>query len=130
MIRAVAMRFAKIFAANLILTLLECGMFGPAATKLDTFGLRGWAARTPFYLLPLYLSPALIYWPRLRHSYVKSGLVGVMLTLPSALWVIAVRCPPTEAAAHVTIGLMQGVALALLARLVLRGETQATVKAA
>jgi hypothetical protein len=106
------MRFAKVLALNLLLTVLECGLFGPAASKLDSSGLRGWAARTPFYLLPLYLTPAVLLWPRLSQSYFRTGLVGAMLTLPSALWVIAAKCPLPEAMAHLTIGCTQGVILA------------------
>src|SRR5579864_5980631 len=105
------MRFLKILALNLLLTVLECGLFGPAASKLDSFGLRGWAARTPFYLLPLYLTPALLLWPWLGRSYFRSGIAGTMLTLPSALWVIAAKCPWPEATAHLVIGLMQGLVL-------------------
>ena len=116
------MRFVKIFGLNLLLTMLECGLFGPAATKLDSFGLRGWAARTPFYLLPLYLTPAIILLPRLRGSLFRSGMVGVMLTIPSGLWVIAAKCPLIEAMAHVAIGMIQGVVLAWLAVSLIEGK--------
>jgi hypothetical protein len=108
------MRFAKVLGLNLLLTTLECGLFDPAPSKLDSFGLRGWAARTPFYLLPLYLTPAILLWPWLSKSYFR-GVVGFMLTLPSALWVIAARCPSREALAHLAIGCMQALALAFVA---------------
>jgi hypothetical protein len=52
------MLFFKVFGLNLLLTILECGLFGPAASKLDSFGLRGWAGRAPFLPSPL------VYWPR------------------------------------------------------------------
>jgi hypothetical protein len=116
------MRFLKIFGLNLLLTLLECGLFGPAASKLDSFGLRGWAARTPFYLLPLYLTPSIVLLPRMRASLFTSGLVGALLTLPSGLWVIAAKCPLIEAIAHIAIGMIQGIALAWLAGKVIEGK--------
>jgi hypothetical protein len=110
------MRLFKLLLVNLLLTTIGCGLFGPAATKLDALGLRGWAARAPFYLLPLYLSIAITLWTGLRESYVMSGVLGIMLTVPAAFWVIAAKCPYTEAVAHMTMGLGQGVVLAWLAK--------------
>ncbi len=124
------MRFVKVFGLNLLLTLLECGLFGPAASKLDSFGLRGWAARTPFYLLPLYIGPAMLLWPQVRESYFRSGLLGLALTIPLALWVIAARCPLPEAAAHVAIGVMQGLVLAWFVRTVTQSERKFVAKPA
>ena len=126
----VTMKFAAFFGINLLFTLLECGLFGPAASKLDGLGLRGWAARAPFYLLPLYLSPLIISWHEFRGSYFRTGLLGLMLSVPSSLWVIAARCPFREAAAHAVFGLLQGLLLARLARsLLAHGQSASGVAA-
>jgi hypothetical protein len=45
-----------------------------------------------------------------------------MLTLPSALWVIAARCPLPEAIAHLTVGCAQGLTLALVAQKVSKNK--------
>jgi hypothetical protein len=118
------MLFFKVFGLNLLLTILECGLFGPAASKLDSFGLRGWAGRAPFYLLPLYIGPAIVFSRWCRESRLRSGLLGLLLTLPSAFWVIAARCPWSEAAAHPAIGLAQGLVLAWLAGVAMEGQKQ------
>src|SRR5215471_11693545 len=110
------MRFLVLFALNVVLTVLECGLFGPAAQKLDSFGLRGWAARAPFYFLPLYTSFFIWEWRQLRDSYLRSAFLGLMFALPLSMWVIAARCPPIEAGAHAAIGLIQGLVLARVAR--------------
>lgn len=105
------------FAINLGLTLATAGIVGPSIAKLEgNFGLVGWAARLPFILLPLYLTPAVLWLrPRIRGG---AG-IGGLLAIPLVLWSVATRCSPLVGLTHLASGAAQG---ALLAWWVRRGS--------
>jgi hypothetical protein len=103
----------KAFVAERLFDHYRVRSIWTSASKLNSFGLNGWAARTPFYLLPLQLTPALVFTPRLTSSYLKSArLLAQLFTLPLGLWVIAARCPGIEAVAHLAVGTVKGLLLA------------------
>jgi ABC-type phosphate/phosphonate transport system permease subunit len=80
-----------LLAPNLLLSAATAAIVGPSSQKLaDSFGLIGWASRTPFYLLPLYLT-LLILW--VRPVAAAGAFIGFILALPLALWAKAAGCP-------------------------------------
>lgn len=100
--------------SNIALTILTASIVGPAAGKLEElFGLVGWVARAPFYLLPLYLAPLVL---RIRPSIVGGVVIGVSLAVPLALWSVATQCPPVVPIAYMVSGIVQGAFVSWLAR--------------
>lgn len=101
---------AGAFAINMALALLTAGVVGPSIVKLEgLFGLVGFAARMPFYLLPLYLAPAVLWLrPRIRGGVGMGGL----LALPLLLWSVATRCSPVVGITYLASGAAQGALLA------------------
>ncbi len=109
------MRLLKLFGLNLIVTVLVCGNVGPAASKLTSFGLVGWAARVPFYLLQLYIAPAILLLATPQLSYVRGAVVGLFCTLPLAWWSVCSHCPPQVPIVYILSGIVQGAVLTWLA---------------
>lgn len=107
-------RIGGLLATNLLLALVTAAAVGPSASKLhDQFGLVAWAARAPFYLLPLLLTP-LTLWARPR---VWQGVAaGFALALPLALWARATACPLPVQLAYIGSVSLQGALLSWLAR--------------
>ena len=103
-----------LFAINAILTIATAGVVGPAPQKLaNIFGLVAWAGRTPFYLLPLYLTPVtLLFRPSLAIGVVS----GIALALPLALWAKAAHCPVSVQLTYIISGILQGAILSYLMR--------------
>jgi hypothetical protein len=105
---------ARVLAVNVALTALTAAVVGPAIGKLEgLFGLVGWAGRAPFYLLPLYIGPVVL-WARPR--LITGLVVGLALSIPLALWSIAARCASFVVVTYVVSGALQGLALAWLAQ--------------
>ncbi len=109
------MRLLKLFGLNLIVTVLVCGNVGPAASKLTSFGLVGWAAKMPFYLLQLYIAPAILLLGTPQMSHLRGAVLGLFCTLPLALWSVCSHCPPQVPIVYVLSGIVQGVVLTWLA---------------
>ena len=100
--------------ANITLTILTAQAVGPAAWKLqEVFGLVGWAARIPFYVLPLYIGPVIL-WVQPRIS--TGIIVGLLMAVPLALWSVATKCPPLVPVVYAISGAFQGGLLSWLAR--------------
>ncbi len=110
----VLMRLVKLAVPNILFTILVCGSIGPAASKLEQHGLIGWAGRTPFYLLQIYLAPVLFFFPW-RRWYLAGPIAGLALTMPLALWSICTQCPPAVPTTYLLSGLTQGFLLGWLA---------------
>jgi len=113
------MNITIILALDVVITVLVCGAVGPAAFKLGALGLIGWAARLQFYLLRLYIGPAVLLtrdkW------YITGTVLGGGLTLPLALWSTVPGCPAAEKWVNLASGVLQGLLLAYTAhRLTLR----------
>ena len=109
------MNIAFILALDVLLTFLACGILGPAAFKLGGLGLIGWAARVPFYLLRLYIGPAVLLTRDWARWYVTGSLLGAALTLPLALWSTVPGCPAAEKWLNLCSGILQGLLLAYTA---------------
>jgi len=117
------MNITIILALDLVITLLVCGFIGPAAFKLGAIGLIGWAARLPFYLLRLYIGPAVLLTRNSAKWYVTGIVLGGGLTLPLALWSTVPGCPAAEKWVNLASGVLQGLLLAYTAhRLTLSSE--------
>jgi ABC-type phosphate/phosphonate transport system permease subunit len=107
-------RVGVLLATNLVLTVTTAAVVGPSSRKLaDSFGLVDWAARAPFYLLPLYLTP-LILW--VRPVAAAGAFMGFILALPLALWAKAAACPVSVQLAYLVSGLLQGALLGAVER--------------
>ena len=107
-------RMAAVLGTNIALTVLAAQVAGPSTGKLeDLFGMIGWVGRAPFYLLPLYLGPTVL-WAR---PSVRAGIViGLAVGIPLALWAVATLCPVFVPATHLASGAIQGGVLARIAR--------------
>lgn len=88
--RTSAFRIVLLLAVNVAITVITAAVVGPSTPKLEEqFGLVGWAARAPFYILPLFLTP-LTLWARPRIW--QGFLAGLLLAIPLALWAKATAC--------------------------------------
>lgn len=104
-----------VVSLNVVITVLTAQVVGPAPAKLEgMFGLVGWKARLPFYLLPLYLAP-LVLWS--RPSRAVGAIAGLALAVPLALWAAATACPIGVQTTYLASGLVQGALLSRLARM-------------
>ncbi len=99
---------------NVAFTIVTCGVVGPAASKLGRFGLVGWLARAPFYVLQLYIAP-FILWTR-PQTNVQSLGVGFLFVIPLVFLSIAAKCPPLVPITYALSGGLQGLVLGRLAR--------------
>ncbi len=110
------MRLLKLLSPNAILTVATCGVLGPAVSKLEhLFGLVGWPARAPFYLLQLYVTPAILLLNPGRRSYMWGPMVGLACTIPLASWSVATKCPPVVPIGYLLSGTLQGLVIGWLA---------------
>lgn len=108
-----ALRIGALLATNLVITVATASIVGPSALKLqDQFGLLAWAARAPFYLLPLLLTP-LIVWVEPRAWQAMAA--GFLLATPLALWAKATACPLPVQMTYVASACLQGALLSWLA---------------
>jgi len=118
---------AWVLVADVILTWLAANLVGPAAVKFTHAGLPGELMRAPFYILRLYIGPAILLLPqtRLRTGFHPSiGLaIGLLLTAPLAFWSTLPACPPTEPWTNLATGGLQGLILAYLAEFISRRPT-------
>lgn len=100
---------------NVAITVVTCAAVGPALSKLEHFGLVGWLARAPFYLLQFYIAP-FILWTHPRRDALSLG-VGFLFVVPFALLSIAEKCPPFVPITYLLSGALQGLLLGRLARI-------------
>jgi hypothetical protein len=121
------MRILIVLAADLVLTVIACGLFGPAASKWAALGLVGWRMRAPFYLLRLYIGPAVLAIPQQRRWFVWASTIGIAFTIPLASLSVIPGCPRFEPIGNLLTGLLQGLALGWLANRLSRGAARITV---
>jgi hypothetical protein len=76
------MRILIVLAADLVLTVIACGLFGPAASKWAALGLVGWRMRAPFYLLRLYIGPAVQHFAPLGPEGYNPLAMSTVLIMP------------------------------------------------
>lgn len=113
-IKSLPTRAGIVIGSNIALTILTASIVGPAAWKLqELFGLVGWVARAPFYLLPLYLAPLVF---RIRPSIVGGVVIGLSLAVPLALWNVATKCLLVVPIAYLVSGIVQGAFVSWLAQ--------------
>ena len=104
-----------VLVADVALTLLAANLVGPAASKFARMGLPGLLMRTPFYLLRLYIGPAILLLPRVRPWYLTGPIIGLTFCIPLAFWSRLPSCPPSEPWINLALGALQGLTLAWLA---------------
>ena len=86
------------FGLNVVVTVLVRANLGPAASKLAALGLVGEAARAPFYLLQLYIAPAIVLFSQRKlervgaeirqSSYLRAPLT-ISTSAASSSWQLA-----------------------------------------
>ena len=118
------MTITIVLMLDVLITFLVCGILGPAAFKLAGLGLVGWAARVPFYLLRLYIGPAVLLISDLGSWYMSGSLLGFAFALPLALWSTVPGCPAAEKWLNLASGILQGLVLAYAAHRLKHGSLQ------
>lgn len=68
-----------------------------------------------FYLLRLYIGPAVLPVSDFETWYMTGPLLGAALTLPLALWRTVPGCPAAEKWLNLASGILQGLLLAYAA---------------
>lgn len=110
------MRILTLFLLNAFLSVITTSAVGPAASKLEgAFGLVGAPTRAPFYLLQLYIGVAVLCMKSWLAPPLQGAIIGVVLTVPLALWSVGTKCPPFVPVAYLISGFMQGLVLGWLA---------------
>jgi len=110
---------AAVVGLNIILAGLTAEVVGPAAFKLEHFGLIGWLARAPFYLIPVYIGP-LVLWT--KPAAWIGACIGSLVSLPLILWSVAAYCPPSVPTTYCLSCTAQGVLLAWAVRRFVSGQ--------
>jgi hypothetical protein len=105
------MRILILLTADVVFTVVACGIFGPAASKWAAFGLPGLLMRAPFYLLRFYIGLAVLAIPERRNWLLWGSLIGIAFTAPLAFLSFVPGCPRLEPVGNLLTGLLQGVAL-------------------
>jgi hypothetical protein len=85
------------------------------SSKWAALGLVGWRMRLPFYLLRLYIGPAVLAISPRGYWFAWTSVIGAAFTLPLACMSVVPGCPPSEPFANLLTGLLQGIVLGWLA---------------
>jgi hypothetical protein len=105
-----------VLITNLILTLFLAGAFAPAAHRYAAiFRFGGQTAAVTFFLLPLYIGPALLWIRPPVRWYLPGVIIGVLLAIPLALWTLLQNYPLSKAPIILATGALQGLVLSWIA---------------
>ena len=105
-----------VLVTNVILTVFLAGAFAPAAHRYAAiFRLGGVTAAATFFILPLYIGPALLWIRPPRRWYVPGSVIGLLLVIPLALWTLLQNYPLSKAPIILVTGALQGLALSWIA---------------
>jgi hypothetical protein len=105
-----------VLIANLILTLFLAGAFAPAAHRYSAiFRFGGQTPAATFFILPLYIGPALLWIRPPVRWYLPGVIIGVLLAIPLALWTLLQNYPLSKAPIILTTGALQGLVLSWIA---------------
>lgn len=108
----IVLKITALLATNLLLTVATAAIVGPSALKLqEQFGLLAWAARAPFYLLPLLLTPLTLWVGPKAWQGIGAGF---LLAIPLALWAKATACPLAVQMTYIASACLQGALLSWL----------------
>jgi hypothetical protein len=107
---------AKVLVANLAMTVLFAGLFAPASERFTSaFGLTRWSAVAPFFILPLYIGPAILALRPIGPWYARGAVLGFLFALPLACWTVLPNYPvASKVPIIVSTGVFQGLLLAWL----------------
>src|SRR5262245_4315510 len=109
------MNIAIVVAMEVLITFFLCGHLTHAGSKLAGIGVAGSPARLPFFLVRLYIVPAILRTRDSPRWYVTGPLLGTVLVLPLALWSTVPGCPVAEKWLNLGSGSFQGLVLAYTA---------------
>lgn len=105
-----------VLVTNLLVTTLLTGAFAPAGHRYSaSLRFDGWTATAAFFLVPLYIGPALLWIRPPRRWYVAGGVIGLLLTIPLGLWTVLQNYPLSKAPIMVGTGVFQGLLLSWIA---------------
>jgi hypothetical protein len=104
----------KVLVANFVMTVAFAGLFAPASERFaSSFGLTRWAAVAPFFVLPLYIGPAILTLRPIGRWYLRGPLVGFLFALPLACWTVLPNYPvASKVPIILATGVFQGLWLA------------------
>jgi hypothetical protein len=105
-----------VLVANLVLTVLLAGAFAPAAERYSrSFRLGGRTAAAAFFILPLYIGPALLWIRPPARWYLPGLIIGLLLAIPLALWTVLQNYPLSKPPIILFQGVFQGLVLSWIA---------------
>ena len=106
----------SVLLTNVLLTLFFAGAFAPAAQRYSPlFRFGGRTAVAAFFILPLYIGPAVLWLRRPRHWYSRGIITGLLITVPLALWTFLLNYPLSKAPMILATGVLQGLILGRIA---------------
>jgi|SRR5438067_12945055 len=105
-----------VLITNLTLTVFLDGFFAPAAHRYaGIFRFGGQPPAATFLILPLYIGPALLWIRPPVRWYLPGVIIGVLLTIPLALWTLLENYPLSKAPIILASGALQGLVLSWIA---------------
>jgi hypothetical protein len=103
-------RTRTVLLTNLILTVVFGGAFAPAAERYSaSFRLGGPPAAAAFFIIPLYIGPALLWMRPPLRWHLAGGVIGFLLAIPLALWTFLQNYPISKPPIMLVLGVLQGV---------------------
>jgi len=87
-------RIWTVLITNPTLTVILAGLFAPAAHRYaEIFRFGGQTPAATFFILPLYIGPALLWIRPPVRWYLPGVTIGVLLAIPLALWTLLENYP-------------------------------------
>jgi hypothetical protein len=99
----------SVLLTNVLLTLFFAGTLAPAAQRYSPlFRFGGRTAAAAFFILPLYIGPAVLWLQRPQHWYSRGIIAGLLISIPLALWTFLLNYPLSKAPIILATGVLQG----------------------
>lgn len=109
-------RTCAVLVTNILFTTFLAGAFAPAAQRYaPVFRFGGRTAAAAFFILPLYIGPALLWLRPPTRWYLPGLVIGLLLAIPLALWTFLQDYPLSKAPIILAAGIFQGVVLSRVA---------------
>ena len=102
-------RTSSVLVTNFILTMFLAGAFAPAARWYSPcFRFSGRTAVAAFFILPLYIGPAVLWLRQPSRWYVQGFIIGLLIAIPLALWTFLLDYPWSKPPIILGTGVVQG----------------------
>ncbi len=107
----------SVLVTNFALTMFLAGAFAPAAHWYSPcFRFGGRTAVAGFFILPLYIGPAVLWLRQPSRWYVQGVIIGSLLAIPLALWTFLLNYPLSKPPTILGAGVLQGLLLSRIAK--------------